>query len=83
MLALQAAKWGMIPRDTESPTEALRWVHAADDIDLAIVDMHMRDMDGAELTRRIKQERPALPVVLFSSLGGRGTTPTPRSLPAT
>ena len=77
VLALQAAKWGMIPRDTESPTEALRWVHAGDDIDLAIVDMHMRDMDGTELTRRIKQERPALPVVLFSSLGGRGDNADP------
>ena len=26
ILALQAAKWGMEPRDTESPAEALRWL---------------------------------------------------------
>ena len=26
ILALQAAKWGMLPRDTASPAEALRWI---------------------------------------------------------
>jgi GAF domain-containing protein/CheY-like chemotaxis protein len=73
VLSLQAARWGMIPRDTESPLEALEWVRAEDDIDLAIVDMHMPAMDGPELTRQIKQERPTLPVVLFSSLGARAS----------
>jgi CheY-like chemotaxis protein len=48
-------------------------VRAADDVDVAIVDMHMPEMDGPELARRIKRERPALPLVLFSSLGGRAT----------
>ncbi len=28
VLALQTAKWGMVPRDTESPEEALRWLEA-------------------------------------------------------
>ncbi len=41
VLALQTAKWGMLPKDTESPNEALRWVEQGEAFDLAILDMHM------------------------------------------
>jgi len=71
VLALQTAKWGMVPRDTSSPAEALRWLHAGEEFDLAIVDMHMPEMDGLALARAIRALRPELPVVLFSSLGRR------------
>ncbi len=71
ILALQAAKWGMPSRDTESPTEALRWLEAGERFDLAIVDMHMPEMDGLSLARRIRASHPKLPLVLFSSLGRR------------
>ena len=67
----QTAKWGMQVRETESPTEALRGLDAGASYDLAIVDMHMPEMDGIELARRIRQQRPELPLVLFSSLGRR------------
>ena len=75
VLALQTGKWGMTSRDTESPAEALRWL--ANDtkpggrFDLAILDMHMPEMDGLELARRIRRNHPKLPLVLFSSLGRR------------
>jgi CheY-like chemotaxis protein len=69
VLGLQAAKWGMVPKDTESPDEALRWIGAGEAFDLAIVDMHMPQMDGMELARRIRGQNPGLPLVLFSSLG--------------
>ena len=71
VLSLQTAKWGMQVRETESPTEALRGLDAGAPYDIAIVDMHMPDMDGIELARRIRQQRPGLPLVLFSSLGRR------------
>ena len=71
VLTLQAAKWGMTLRDTESPVQALEWIEAGDTFDMAIIDMHMPQMDGVELGQRIRALRPALPLVLFSSLGGR------------
>jgi GAF domain-containing protein/CheY-like chemotaxis protein len=71
VLALQTAKWGMVPRDTETPDEALRWLEGGEAFDLAILDMHMPGMDGLALAQRMRTLRPELPLVLFSSLGRR------------
>ena len=71
VLELQTSKWGMVPRATESPTQALRWIEAGEQFDLGILDMHMPEMDGVDLARRIRASRPDLPLVLFSSLGRR------------
>ncbi len=71
ILSLQTAKWGMQSADTESPREALRWVERGDAFDLAILDMHMPEMDGVALARQIRERRANLPLVLFSSLGRR------------
>ena len=71
VLSLQTGKWGMGSRDTESPAEALRWLDAGEAFDVAILDMHMPEMDGLELARKIRANHAALPLVLFSSLGRR------------
>jgi len=71
ILSLQTAKWGMAPRATESPQEALRWLEAGEEFGLAILDMHMPEMDGVALARQIRERRAKLPLVLFSSLGRR------------
>jgi CheY-like chemotaxis protein len=71
VLSLQAGKWGMSARATESPQEALRWIDAGETFDLAILDMHMPEMDGVTLAHRIRERRATLPLVLFSSLGRR------------
>ncbi|MBN8505904.1 MAG: GAF domain-containing protein, partial [Burkholderiales bacterium] len=69
VLALQTAKWGMVPQDSAHPEDALRWVQQGQAFDLAILDMHMPEMDGVELARRLHALAPKLPLVLFSSLG--------------
>jgi len=69
VLSLQTGKWGMATRDTESPEEALRWLAAGERFDLAILDMHMPQMDGGTLAARIREAGYSLPLVLFSSLG--------------
>ena len=71
VLALQSAKWGMTVRDTESAAEALRWLESGENFDLGILDMHMPEMDGLALAGAIRERRPKLPLVLFSSLGRR------------
>ena len=69
VLKLQMAKWGMVPADADSPDEALHRVLDGHAFDLAILDMHMPQMNGVELARRLRAARPALPLVLFTSLG--------------
>jgi CheY-like chemotaxis protein len=71
ILNLQTAKWGMTARDTESPAQALQWIENGETFDLAILDMHIPEMDGLELAKRIRQRAASLPLVLFSSLGRR------------
>ena len=71
VLALQAGKWGMQPRETASPREALEWLRAGAAFDVALLDMHMPEMDGLALARQVHGLAPALPLVLFSSLGRR------------
>jgi CheY-like chemotaxis protein len=75
ILAIQTQKWGMLPKETGSPKEALEWVREGDAFDLAILDMHMPNaeggMDGAELGARICKEpdNESLPLILYSSIG--------------
>jgi len=69
ILKVQTAKWGMTSRDTASPEEALEWIKKGESFDLAILDMHMPEMDGVELARRLRSSGLKVPMVLFSSLG--------------
>ncbi len=70
ILALQTARWGMVVDDTADPAQALTMLAQARH-DLAILDMHMPEMDGATLARRVRAAGHTLPLVLFSSLGRR------------
>ncbi len=70
ILALQTAKWGMVVQDTEFPAQALQMLKR-ESYDLAILDMHMPEMDGATLAEHIRAEGHTLPMVLFSSMGRR------------
>ena len=79
ILTLQTVGWGMLPRTTGSPHEALAWVREGEVLDLAILDLHMPEMDGVELAVAIGALRagspnpyPPLPLILLSSLGGHG-----------
>jgi PAS domain S-box-containing protein len=65
--------WGMVARETGSPAEALGWVRAGERFDVAILDMHMPEMDGAALAEAVRQHPAgaALPLILFTSLGRR------------
>ena len=85
ILTLQTQSWGLRPRATGSPHEALEWVRQGARFDLAILDLHMPEMDGVELAEAIRGVGEGLalapatglpstppPMILLSSLGGSG-----------
>jgi CheY-like chemotaxis protein len=79
ILLLQVKAWGILARDTASPQTALEWIRRGDPFDLVITDLQMPGMDGMALAAAIRELRdaPSLPLVLYSSLGGREAGITP------
>jgi PAS domain S-box-containing protein len=73
ILVRQAESWGMRPRATGRPAEALEWIARGDPFDIGILDMQMPEMDGLALARRIRGRATGrtLPLVLLTSLGRR------------
>jgi len=72
IFSLQVQRWGMLPLEAGSGREALEILQRPDlNIDLAILDMQMPEMDGLELAEHIRQipQRKALPLIMFSSAG--------------
>jgi GAF domain-containing protein/DNA-binding response OmpR family regulator/tetratricopeptide (TPR) repeat protein len=71
IMTLQLHNWGMQTRDSKSPKEAMAWIRRGDPFDLAILDMHMPEMDGVTLAGKIQKLKNTknLPLVLFSSIG--------------
>lgn len=78
ILSLQVQGWGMQARVTASPQEALNWIRSGELFDVAVLDLHMPEMDGVELATAIRAaqtsgagpHRTPTPLVLLSSLGG-------------
>jgi signal transduction histidine kinase/CheY-like chemotaxis protein len=64
-------RWGMTADSSGSPREALGWVVGGRRFDLAILDMHMPELDGISLATalRASETGAATPVVILSSLG--------------
>ncbi|MCC6414388.1 MAG: response regulator, partial [Opitutaceae bacterium] len=73
ILSLLAEKWRMTAVSTASGLEALALLERGENFSIAVLDMHMPDMDGETLARRIKAMPGCadLPLVLLSSLGQR------------
>jgi PAS domain S-box-containing protein len=76
-VASHARSWGMVPRDTGSPAQALEWIRYGDPLDVAVLDMQMPEMDGLALACEIRcrRDRDALPLVISPrSHGGSRVT---------
>src|SRR5262249_31366458 len=71
ILKLQTERWGMLARETESPTIALAWITRGDPFDVVLLDYQMPEMDGIALARAIRAMRGAQSPVLMllSSIG--------------
>ena len=53
--------------EAESAAAALEQVQAHADVDLSLVDVRMPDLDGLELLRTLKADRPDMPVIMLST----------------
>jgi CheY-like chemotaxis protein/HPt (histidine-containing phosphotransfer) domain-containing protein len=71
LLETQTRKWGMVPRISQSPTEALDWLRRGETFDLAILDMQMPGTDGVLLADEIRKTSTGrtLPLILLASVG--------------
>ena len=75
ILVLQAQSWGMSPSAYADPLEALEALKAGQRFDVAVLDMHMPNMDGQTLAseiRKLESERiNPTPLIMLTSLGWR------------
>ena len=63
----------MLPHATGSPQEALAWLREGKAFDLAILDLHMPEIDGITLAGNLRSLHNAqnIPLILLSSFGGK------------
>jgi CheY-like chemotaxis protein len=76
ILVAQTARWGMVPRETGSPLQALEWLEKGERFDIALFDLLMPELDGVELADRVRAaddaaHREHTPLVILSSVGMR------------
>jgi GAF domain-containing protein/CheY-like chemotaxis protein len=71
ILVTLVERWGMRARATGSPREALGWVASGERFHLAVVDLHMPELDGIALATALRgsEAGSATVVIVLSSLG--------------
>ncbi len=79
ILAMQAEGWGLISTAFGAPHEALDALRTGQHFDIAALDMHMPEMDGATLAqeiRKLEAGKDSLPLIMLTSLGWRDAVDT-------
>jgi signal transduction histidine kinase/DNA-binding response OmpR family regulator len=71
ILSLQAHSWKMIATEFANPLEALESIKRGEKYEIAILDMHMPEMDGVTLSNEIRKNGILLPLIMLTSLGWR------------
>ena len=73
LLSTHTRRWAMLPTTVTSGPEALELIEGGDRFDLAILDMHMPEMDGLTLAKRLREHAATkgMPLILLSSVAHR------------
>lgn len=69
ILCSYAFGWKMKPTAVGSGEEALMYIKAGQNFDIAFIDIRMPKMSGIELAKRIKEIKPSISLVSLSSIG--------------
>ncbi len=69
ILNRQLTKWGMVPTAVDSAAEALKLLNKQQQFSVAVLDVHMPDIDGTQLAREINLLYPNLAIIFLSSSG--------------
>jgi len=72
MLTLELEEMGFQVLAAKDGQLALDLFEEHDDIALVITDVEMPQLEGLSLTKKIKEARPNLPVIIYSSIGDIG-----------
>ncbi|HEV2435389.1 MAG TPA: response regulator [Verrucomicrobiae bacterium] len=83
VLAEQATRWGMIPRDAGDAQQAMNFFRGGNSFDLVILDAQLPGMDGFTLAAEIHQlpDATTLPLILLTPLGARLEAPATAPIP--
>ncbi|RZK79528.1 MAG: response regulator [Pedobacter sp.] len=68
ILQIQLEQWELVPVLADCAGDALKILNSQQ-FDLVLTDMQMPEINGVELTAKIKKTQPNLPVILLSSVG--------------
>lgn len=70
ILSLQSEHWGLAPTAVNTPLKAIELINKNKAFDIAILDMHMPEMNGYDLGVEIRKQRSKteLPLIMLSSL---------------
>jgi len=71
ILTMQGESWGMLIRAAESASEALEWLRQGELFDLAILDMHMTEVDALNLAAEIRKQPGCqqLTLIMLTTIG--------------
>jgi signal transduction histidine kinase/HPt (histidine-containing phosphotransfer) domain-containing protein len=83
VLAEQAEQWGMKPRAAEHAPQAIEWLRAGEQFDLAALDSQMPDMNGLSLAAEIRNltGTAVIPVIFLTPLGTRADSAPGAQMP--
>jgi CheY-like chemotaxis protein len=80
VLQQQLQQWNLVPIIAENGTQALEILSEKSCIDLVLAEMQMPKMNGMMLSESIRENYPALPIVLISNTTDEGIKQRPEIL---
>lgn len=71
ILSIQCRNWGMISKTVSKGQDAIKLIRQKEPFDLALIELHMPEMDGYQIGREIRKYKSIneLPIIILTSVG--------------